>query len=54
MRSMRDTGTSVTFGEPERNLNTVERVLVVNVVAAAILFEVFFFFFSHLPLVGGA
>ena len=50
---MSDTEAGGEFAEPERPLSTVERVLVVNVVAAAILFEVFFFFFAHISLGGG-
>jgi uncharacterized membrane protein len=53
LRAMSDTEATGEFSEPERPLSTVERVLVVNVVAAAILFEVFFFFFAHISLAGG-
>ena len=53
LRAMSDTEAGGEFAEPERPLSTVERVLVVNVVAAAILFEVFFFFFAHISLGGG-
>jgi hypothetical protein len=54
LRSMRDTEAAGDFAEPQRALNPVERVLVINVVVAAILFEVWFFFFAHMPLVGGS
>lgn len=54
LRSMRDTEAAGDFAEPERPLNPVERVLVTNVVIAAIVFEVWFFFFAHMPLVGGS
>jgi hypothetical protein len=53
LRSMSDTEAAGEFAESERPLNTVERVLVVNVVAAAILFEVWFFFFAQMPIAGG-
>jgi hypothetical protein len=53
LRAMSDTGSAGGPVEAERPLSTVERVLVVNVVAAAILFEVFFFFFAHISLGGG-
>jgi hypothetical protein len=53
LRSMRDTDASGDFAEPVQPLSTVERMLAVNVVVAAIAFEVWFFFFAHMTLVGG-
>lgn len=53
LRSMRDTESAGDFAEPVRPLTTVERLLVANVVVAALLFEIWFFFFAHMTLVGG-
>jgi hypothetical protein len=54
LRSMRDTEAAGDFAEKARPLGTVEYLLVANVVIAAIAFEVWFFFFAHMPLVGGS
>ncbi len=53
LRSMRDEDASGDFAEPAHPLSAVERMLVANVVVAAIIFEIWFFFFARMPLVGG-